>query len=191
MNKKTNYLVAGWLVVLLLSFFVDKNVSAFMSRTNFSAFGYLMSWFSHYAYLFFILLTLTSLLMWHGKKARWIKPLWLSFFATLIITYAIKFIVARARPDELIQLILVTTLVDYSFPSFHAASAFAPVAVLGREFPKLKWFWLGFAVITSFSRLYFGAHYLSDVVAGAFVGYLTGNFVASRMKKRKNKKRAK
>jgi undecaprenyl-diphosphatase len=144
-----------------------------------------MDWFSHYASLLFILLIVTSLFLWEEKKKRWIKPLWLSFFAAMIITYVIKLFVARARPNDLVQFIWLTKFVDYSFPSLHAASAFAPVAILDREFPKLKWFWLSFAVLVAFSRLYFGVHYLSDVVAGAFIGYFVGNLFVSRMKKRK------
>jgi undecaprenyl-diphosphatase len=35
-------------------------------------------------------------------------------------------------------------------------------------------FWLGFAILVAFSRVYFGVHYLSDVIAGAFIGYLIG-----------------
>ena len=59
----------------------------------------------------------------------------------------------------------------------HAMVAFAAVPILNREFPKLNWFWIVFALLVSFSRLYTNVHFLSDVVFGAFSGYFIGIFV--------------
>jgi undecaprenyl-diphosphatase len=177
--KKINYVLVGGTIFLLLSFFIDRPVLSFMNNIRFSALDYFMGWFSQYASLFAVLMVMTTLFLWKEKKTRWIKPLWLSFFAALVIVYTLKFIVLRPRPNELLRFIWLTNIADYSFPSFHVASAFAPIAVLDKEFPKLKWFWLGFAVLVSFSRLYFGVHYLSDVAAGALIGYLVGVFFVS------------
>jgi undecaprenyl-diphosphatase len=59
-----------------------------------------------------------------------------------------------------------------SFPSGHATTAFALAAVIG--FLSPRWFpaVLGLAVLIGVSRVALGAHYPSDVVAGAFVGVL-------------------
>jgi len=67
----------------------------------------------------------------------------------------------------------------------HAAAAFSALPVLDLEFPKLKWFWLGFALLIALSRIYMGVHYFSDVVAGAFFGYLIGRFYFLREKGKK------
>ncbi len=179
LNKKNCYLALAWLIALIASFFLDAKVFSLMSRLDFIELNYAMAWLSYYASVFIVLMVLTTLFLWQEKKQRWIRPLWLSFFTALIITYLIKFAVARGRPDELVNIIWLTNFADYSFPSMHAASAFAPIAVLDREFPKLKWFWLVFAVLVAFSRLYFGMHYISDVVAGAFIGYFSGAVFAS------------
>ena len=68
---------------------------------------------------------------------------------------------------------------DDSFPSGHAASCFAflfaAAFILGGKAPPVflpavaVW-----ATLVSFSRFYLGVHFLSDVVAGAFVGTLIG-----------------
>lgn len=59
-----------------------------------------------------------------------------------------------------------------SFPSGEAATAFALACVLSRLFPRGRAVFLVFAVLAAGSRLVNGAHYLSDVGAGAVVGIL-------------------
>ena len=51
---------------------------------------------------------------------------------------------------------------------------FSALPVLSKEFKKLKYAWLVFACLVAFSRVYFGLHYLSDVLGGAIIGYLIG-----------------
>ena len=65
-----------------------------------------------------------------------------------------------------------------SFPSGHAASAFAFAAAVGREQP-----WLGLslrllAAAVAYSRVHTGVHYPGDVVVGALIGASTGQAVA-------------
>jgi undecaprenyl-diphosphatase len=62
----------------------------------------------------------------------------------------------------------------YAFPSAHAAVAFSIIPVINREFKNLRWFWIFFAIFVCLSRIYLGAHYLSDVMWGAILGYATG-----------------
>ncbi|WP_456475656.1 phosphatase PAP2 family protein [Candidatus Pyrohabitans sp.] len=62
----------------------------------------------------------------------------------------------------------------YAFPSAHVQLAFTALALIQSFFPSL----VAEAVLLSFatliSRLYLGRHRLSDVVAGAALGYLLG-----------------
>lgn len=63
-----------------------------------------------------------------------------------------------------------------SFPSGHAAWAFTGAEIMRREFWKVSP-WIGvsgylIATGTAFLRLYNGAHWLTDVVAGAGIGIL-------------------
>ena len=40
-----------------------------------------------------------------------------------------------------------------------------------------KYVWIGFAVLIAFSRIYFGLHFLSDVIVGGLLGYVLGMIV--------------
>jgi membrane-associated phospholipid phosphatase len=65
-----------------------------------------------------------------------------------------------------------------SFPSSHAANAFALAAVLGRRWRRAApALWIGAGTI-AFSRLYLNRHYLSDVLVGAAIGVLGAWMVA-------------
>lgn len=57
-----------------------------------------------------------------------------------------------------------------SMPSSHAANWFAATMVLFLFYRRSLWFMLPMALAVSFSRLYNGVHYPSDVLAGALVG---------------------
>jgi membrane-associated phospholipid phosphatase len=56
------------------------------------------------------------------------------------------------------------------FPSSHAVVAFGAAAILARLFPRARVVWYVAAVGCAVSRLLAHAHYLSDVVAAAFIG---------------------
>ena len=65
-----------------------------------------------------------------------------------------------------------------SFPSGHMAAVCAAAAVLWILYPRLRWVWL-LAALTVGTLLVVGNyHFLSDVIAGAFVGISTGSFAA-------------
>lgn len=77
-----------------------------------------------------------------------------------------------------------------AFPSGHATLSFSLSASLAKSFPDSHW-WLPvtaytLAVAGSYGRLYDNKHWLSDVVAGAAIGYYTAEFVVKRRKNIKN-----
>ena len=57
-----------------------------------------------------------------------------------------------------------------SFPSGHATTAFAAAVVLALWFPRGTVPFVGVAVLVGFSRVMLGAHFPSDVLAGALLG---------------------
>jgi undecaprenyl-diphosphatase len=67
----------------------------------------------------------------------------------------------------------------YGFASSHASNAFGFVMFTALLF-KNKWFSILFfthALITAYSRIYLGVHFISDVVVGAFIGILAAILV--------------
>ena len=135
----------------------------------------------------FILFFLTSLLLWHERKRRWIIPLWLSLFFSFLVTSLLKFLVSRPRPYQLgfqtVAILKTSFALNSSFPSLHAAAAFSALPILDKEFPRFKFFWIIFACLVAFSRVYFSLHYLSDVIVGALIGYSI-SFFAVRLEEK-------
>lgn len=62
-----------------------------------------------------------------------------------------------------------------SFPSGHAASAFAFAAVVTDDFPELSLPLYCMAAAVGYSRIHMGVHYPSDVVGGAVLGLALGS----------------
>ena len=63
-------------------------------------------------------------------------------------------------------------------PSSHALVAFAAFAMLGILYPRARPLWWALAAGCAFSRLAAGAHFLSDVVAAAAIGYAVAVLLA-------------
>jgi undecaprenyl-diphosphatase len=129
------------------------------------------------------------------KRALWqMAGIWAFFFIGVgfpgLVTTLIKRVVGRARPEHLdavgsLQFQWNWTDWSYqSFPSGHTTTAFALCFVVG--FLSPRWFpWmLILAVFIGLSRIVVGAHYPTDLVAGAIIGtlgaYLVRNVFASR-----------
>ena len=87
-----------------------------------------------------------------------------SLVSTNLVVEGFKRAVDRPRPHGAHQ------RSNASFPSGHAASAFALAVVFARRWKRAAIaFWL-LAAIVAFSRMYLDRHYLSDVVVAAVIG---------------------
>lgn len=72
---------------------------------------------------------------------------------------------------------------DFSFPSAHAATAFAAATVLTFFDKKRRWFYYTVAILISYSRIYLGCHYFLDVFFGGLLGYfLSKAFIYIKIK---------
>lgn len=96
-----------------------------------------------------------------------------------LTTDLIKPLVGRLRPKLLFEANLFgfePFRIGYeynSFPSGHATTVFALAASLALVYPRWRLPLFGFAAVIGLSRIIVGAHYLSDVMAGAYVGIMT------------------
>jgi membrane-associated phospholipid phosphatase len=57
-------------------------------------------------------------------------------------------------------------------PSGHSATAFSLAFCLSKLYPRGRVLWFSFALLLASSRIMVDAHYLSDVFAGAALGWL-------------------
>lgn len=96
------------------------------------------------------------------------------------IAEVVKIAVRRQRPGaETVDYVFRPYDVDFwstrglGFASSHTAVAFAAAAVLARAFPATRPVWYLLATGCALTRVLAGAHYLSDTVAAAAIGWLT------------------
>ena len=85
---------------------------------------------------------------------------------------------ATLRPDKTIE----PGTHKLSYPSKHAVEAFSALTLLGALEPSRAPEFTEMADQVAYSRLYMAGHYRSDLLAGAYLGYLIGDHeVATRM----------
>lgn len=95
-----------------------------------------------------------------------------AMYLTLAVNYSVKVIMRRERPvhEEPRLKPLVGVPSSHSFPSSHAAMSFVAAGVMTFFAPAGWALFYGLALLMSWSRVYVGVHYPSDVVAGTAVG---------------------
>ena len=165
--KEVSILILAVLLVII-AFFIDSRVLFLFKNLGNSFVDKFMLFITNFTLLIIILFLIPAILLFKNKKYNNVVYLWFLLFTSIAVSFIIKNIVARPRPIE------YTGYLMYSFPSLHTMAAFAAIPILDKEFPKLRLFWISFAFFVAVSRLYFNFHYLSDVVAGALIGYSIG-----------------
>jgi undecaprenyl-diphosphatase len=101
--------------------------------------------------------------------------------ASTFANFVAKPLTVRRRPDRDGLSTFATRHVPMpgstSFPSGHAASAFAFATGTGRAAPALAAPLRAAATLVGYSRVHTGVHYPGDVLIGAFIGVTAGELV--------------
>ncbi len=160
---------------------IDTYLFLFLNGAHISWLDYPMWLISgHLPWIPVYLMIIYLILKKYDKKALLIIPLLiLAFICTDLISDLIKHSIQRYRPTHnLILQNMVHTVSNYrggtyGFVSSHAANTFC-VAILSIMVLRIKylWFILLWPIAVSYSRIYLGVHYPSDIVGGACLGLI-------------------
>ncbi len=180
-------------VAIALSFYWDQSVVAFMANhqspglrnlmRNVSRFG---DWPEH----FLVGLALVSIARWRRDK-KWVR-IFLSMLIALSIAglagRAIKVTTGRARPsvksEQMWNGPRWSDSKYHSFPSGHVDASLGFFAILLLASWRIGLPCLAIPIVIGFSRIYLGAHYLSDVVCAAVLGIVSAIVVAKLIEPR-------
>ncbi|MBI5831105.1 MAG: phosphatase PAP2 family protein [Armatimonadetes bacterium] len=92
----------------------------------------------------------------------------------LIASHGLKPWVGRLRPPLVLPPDQLRVLVGVgrhaSFPSSHAVNTFAVMTALSLGYPRQRVWFLGYAALIAFSRVYVGVHWPTDVLFGMVLG---------------------
>lgn len=92
------------------------------------------------------------------------------------LTLLIEYLFGRSRPFQregrkaLIDMAIVTP----SFPSGHATISFSMCAIIAQLQPEMLPLFLAAATVVAVSRVAAGVHFVSDILAGAAIGWFVG-----------------
>ncbi|TGA97020.1 phosphatase PAP2 family protein [Sporolactobacillus shoreae] len=130
-----------------------------------------------------ILAVLFLLAFSHGRLHQTAVACAVSLTISHMIVQVLKKVFPRVRPYLALEGIKVPEhpLADHSFPSGHSTAVFSVVIPLIMYHPFLGIFLMPLALSVAVSRIFLGLHYPSDVLAGIFLGTVTGMIVFSYM----------
>src|SRR6185369_1319469 len=155
---------------------IDAELFRFINHTLINPiFDQLMPFASGNDYFHPAMVIFGLLLIWKGGIRGLICVIMLGLIVPLgdgFICSTIKSAVGRDRPFLALQDVhlLVGRSGSCSMPSGHAANWFAGTMVGFIYYRRSAWITLPMAICVSFSRVYNGVHYPSDVLAGAILG---------------------
>lgn len=109
------------------------------------------------------------------RHFQWVAGAFLSAVLGGLLVLLVNFIFYRARPFAAGDVnLLLQHLSNSSFPSFHTTVLFALSFFIFLKKKKSGCVFLSVSFLAALSRVIAGVHWLSDILAGIFLGILTG-----------------
>ena len=157
----------------------DRAVSVFFGGIDCSVIDFLMVLFSTVTEFGAAYIVLALCLFIFVKDRKQAVTVLAALLIGFLLCHILKDIFDRTRPYiELGIDIIVSPPLGSSFPSAHSATSFsvasATFLLYRKKLPILAVGTVIFAAIVAFSRIWLCVHYLSDVVAGAILGFMCG-----------------
>jgi undecaprenyl-diphosphatase len=131
-------------------------------------------------------IVLSTFILWKNNKKTFVKNLILlavSIFIASVVTQGIKYFVERPRPLSVFGVENVNIFFEEvyvrSFPSGHTTAIFANCVFM---FFVVKKYWYWYVVLAfgmAFERVYVGAHFPLDILAGMAIGSLSAYMIFS------------
>jgi len=112
----------------------------------------------------------------HSRKELFaiVLPVLSAAAVALLLYFSIKLTVRRARPHVLLGIEAeVPPLDHYSFPSGHVMNNLAVAMALSWFFPAVGAVAIVVPITWGLLRVYYGVHYLSDVIAGIVLALIS------------------
>jgi len=170
---------------------IDQDLLIFLNGLHNPFFDVLMWWMTT-VWFWLPLLALVLWFMWKQYKKKMIPVLMFFVLSILLsdpVSVFIKNKVERSRPAHNTEISHQLHLHvfkngdvykggQYGFVSSHAANSFALSLLFFYFFKpinkRIRWLFMLFPFIFSYTRIYFGVHYPLDIIGGAFVGLCCG-----------------
>ncbi|HXK81358.1 MAG TPA: phosphatase PAP2 family protein [Bacteroidales bacterium] len=161
---------------------IDKELFLFLNGLNRDGLDQIVFFISSHWFWLPVVTVILVLIIRKYKKHAWLPILVIIFtyIFTEQVTNFVKYAVERFRPTHNTDISHLVHIVNnykggvYGFFSGHAANSFG-LALISALFIKNKYYTIAiilWAIIVSYSRIYLGVHYPSDIFAGALFGVM-------------------